>query len=154
MISSAPRLNVLDELVTKASITLSSTPDSASRTISAAGPPTRTLVGSGFSVDICLAGASDTSSSGVSGIGATSGSIAAGGAPDGAFVAETTFGCSGAGSACCSRPPRPSAQVAKTAPTLKVDKIRKFIVDVTNLHLIMYLSHSLDSVASKAIHLG
>src|SRR6267142_694229 len=51
MISSAPRLNVLVEFVTKASITFESTPDSANLIISDTGLVGRIFGGNGFSVD-------------------------------------------------------------------------------------------------------
>jgi predicted anti-sigma-YlaC factor YlaD len=57
MTSSTPRSNKLVELVTKAIITLSSTPDSASLTTSATGPVSLILVGRGFSVEIGLTAA-------------------------------------------------------------------------------------------------
>src|SRR5881394_1097333 len=58
MISSAPRLNVLVEFVTKASITFESTPDSASLIISDTGLAGRIFGGNGFSVDTDSTGAS------------------------------------------------------------------------------------------------
>jgi hypothetical protein len=58
MISSAPRLNVLGEFVTKAIITFESTPDSASLIISDTGLAGRIFGGNGFSVDTDSTGAS------------------------------------------------------------------------------------------------
>jgi hypothetical protein len=78
MISSAPRLKVLVELVTNASITPSSTPESASLITSATGAVGLTLGGSGFAVDIGLAGASTTSFSAVGTAKAGSGVAEAG----------------------------------------------------------------------------
>src|SRR6266850_3291473 len=66
MISSARRLKVLVDLLTNASITLSSTPESASLTISETGPVTFTLGGGVFSVETGLTAAFEISSSGVS----------------------------------------------------------------------------------------
>src|ERR1017187_2090373 len=78
MISSAPRLKVLVELVTNASITPSSTPESASLITSATGAVGLTLGGSGFEADISLAGASTTSFSAVGAAKAGSGAAGAG----------------------------------------------------------------------------
>src|SRR5215831_15097426 len=61
MISSALRLNVLLELVTKASITLCSRPELASLITSEAGLEGRILGGSGFSCAKAFAGASSIS---------------------------------------------------------------------------------------------
>jgi hypothetical protein len=83
MISSAPRLKVLVELVTNASITHSSTPESASLITSATGAVGLTLGGSGFEVDIGLAGASTTS---FSAVGAAKAGLGAAGAGAAAFV--------------------------------------------------------------------
>src|SRR6266478_772720 len=58
MISSAPRLNVLVEFVTNASITLSLTPESASRMISDTALVGLILGGKGFSLDTASTGAS------------------------------------------------------------------------------------------------
>jgi hypothetical protein len=63
MISSTPRLKERVEFVTKAIITLSSTPDSASLTSSASAPVSLILAGRGFSVEIGLASDSASFSS-------------------------------------------------------------------------------------------
>src|ERR1700674_4042366 len=67
MISSAPRLNVLVEFVTNAIITVSSTPEFASLTISDTGPDGRIVGGTGLPVWTGLAGASE-----ISGVGGCS----------------------------------------------------------------------------------
>src|SRR5208282_166539 len=92
MISSAPRLNVLVELVTKAKITLSSTPDSASRSTSATGPVSLTPGGSGFMVEIGWAGASTVSSSVVCAADRAFTTAGAGAAASGDAAAASTTG--------------------------------------------------------------
>jgi hypothetical protein len=72
MISSTPRLKGLGELVTKAMMTLSSTPEAASLITSASGPVGRMLGGKGFSVEIGLVAASARSASSVCSLKAVS----------------------------------------------------------------------------------
>src|SRR5438105_2249393 len=75
MMSSAPRLNVLVELVTNDNITDSSTPELASLTISDTGPDGRIAGGTGLPVWTGLAGASEISVVGAGSAGLLSSAV-------------------------------------------------------------------------------
>src|SRR5437867_7883251 len=93
--SSELKLNVLSEFVTKASITLKSTPDSASLISSAVGAVGLTFGGSGASVETTLTGASEVALVGgsatsaiSSGAGSAAGTLSFSGLLMGAAISE------------------------------------------------------------------
>src|SRR5208283_590697 len=90
--SSAPRLKVLLELVTNASMTPSSTPESASLSTSATGAVGLTAGGSGFAVEMGLAGASTMLAAAAASAGAGGVPVASGVAESAATIAVPTAG--------------------------------------------------------------
>src|ERR1019366_5022224 len=141
MISSTPRLNKLVELVTKAIITLSSTPDSASLTTSDTGPVSLMLGGRAFPVEIGLTDASASAASSASSPRLAS-SLAAAGASASVFASGSNAG-GGVLVACpdarCGLPP-PKSSAATLTPKPHLQRIRLFISRYGQLSIIASLT--------------